>query len=338
MPVGTRGSVRALSSVDLEDLGVEVTLANTYHLMLRPGAEVVESLGGLHEFMAWPGHVLTDSGGFQVFSLEPKVDDDGALFKSTYDGTTHRLTPESAVQLQRRLGADIQMVLDVCPPLPSPHEIVREAVDRTAGWAARAKAAMASARDEGSTQALFGIVQGGTDAALRKESAHRTVDIGFDGYAVGGLSVGERRPAMLEALDATTSELPTDRVRYLMGVGDPVGVVEAIALGVDLFDCVLPTRLARHGTILTDAGRLNLRNASYASDRGPLDPRCSCSVCARWSRGYLRHLLRVQEPTAARLLTIHNVGWLLGLVRRARAAVVDGTLDQLRAGVAAAWD
>jgi queuine tRNA-ribosyltransferase len=337
MPVGTRASVRALSSADLEDLGVEVTLANTYHLMLRPGADVVESLGGLHGFMAWSGHVLTDSGGFQVFSLEPKVDDDGAVFRSTYDGSTHRLTPESAVELQQKLGADIQMVLDVCPPLPSPHDVVREAVERTALWAARAKAAMAPARHDGSAQALFGIVQGGTDAALRKESAHRTVDIGFDGYAVGGLSVGERRPAMLEALDTTTAELPVDRVRYLMGVGDPVGVLEAIALGVDMFDCVLPTRLARHGTILTDAGRLNLRNAAFTSDAGPLDPTCSCPVCRRWSRGYLRHLLRVQEPTAARLLTLHNVGWLLGLVARARQAVRNGTLDRLRADVVAAW-
>jgi queuine tRNA-ribosyltransferase len=338
MPVGTRGSVRTLSSVDLEDLGVEVALANTYHLMLRPGADVVASLGGVHGFMAWSGHVLTDSGGFQVFSLEPQVDDDGATFRSVYDGSAHRLTPETAVALQQQLGADIQMVLDVCPPLPSPHDIVRDAVGRTALWAGRAKAAMEPARSEGSTQALFGIVQGGTDGALRKESAHRTIEIGFDGYAVGGLSVGERRPAMLEALDVTTAELPTDRVRYLMGVGDPVGVVEAIALGVDMFDCVLPTRLARHGTMLTDAGRLNLRNAAFASDDGPLDPSCSCPVCQRWSRGYLRHLLRVHEPTAPRLLTLHNVSWLLGLVARARRAVQHGTLDGLRAEVAAAWD
>jgi queuine tRNA-ribosyltransferase len=338
MPVGTRGAVRALSSADLESLGVEVVLANTYHLMLRPGADVVEALGGLHGFMAWPGHVLTDSGGYQVFSLEPKVDDDGAVFRSTYDGSRHHLTPELAVARQQQLGADIQMVLDVCPPLPSADEVVRRAVERTADWAARAKAAMAPARASGSTQALFGIVQGGVDAVLRKESARRTVDIGFDGYGIGGLSVGESRADMIEALDATTAELPASAPRYLMGVGDPVGVLEAIALGVDMFDCVLPTRLARHGTILTDAGRLNLRNAAFARDAGPLDPSCRCEVCGRWSRGYLRHLLRVQEPTAARLLTMHNVGWLLALVVRARQAILRGTLSTLRAQIAAAWD
>lgn len=337
MPVGTRATVRALSSIDLERLGVEVVLANTYHLMLRPGTDVVAELGGLHGFMAWSGHVLTDSGGFQVFSLDPKVDDDGVTFRSTYDGTEHRLTPEGAVARQHELGADIQMVLDVCPPLPSADDVVRTAVERTAAWAARARAAMAPLRAEGSTQALFGIVQGGVDPVLRKESARRTVEIGFDGYGIGGLSVGEHRDEMLEALDAVTAELPDDRPRYLMGVGDPVGVVEAIALGVDMFDCVLPTRLARHGTILTDAGRLNLRNARFARDPGPLDPACGCEVCGRWSRAYLRHLLRVQEPTAARLLTIHNVAWLGGLVERARDAVASGALAALRAQVGAAW-
>jgi queuine tRNA-ribosyltransferase len=338
MPVGTRATVRALSTLDLEELGVEVMLANTYHLMLRPGTDIVADLGGLHDFMAWPGHVLTDSGGFQVFSLEPKVGDDGATFKSTYDGSTHHLTPELAVEHQQRLGADIQMVLDVCPPLPSPREVVRDAVDRTALWGARAQHAMQPARDDGSTQALFGIVQGGVDPMLRKESAQRTVELGFDGYGIGGLSVGEARGDMLEALDATTSELPEQRPRYLMGVGDPVGLLEAIALGVDMFDCVLPTRLARHGTILTDTGRLNLRNAVFARDDRSLDPSCDCPVCGRWSRGYLRHLLRVQEPTAARLLTLHNVRWLLGLMNRARDAVAADALATLRARVSAAWD
>jgi queuine tRNA-ribosyltransferase len=337
MPVGTRATVRALSSVDLEQLGVEVMLANTYHLMLRPGTDVVAELGGLHDFMAWSGHVLTDSGGFQVFSLEPKVDDDGVTFQSVYDGTTHRLTPELAVAYQHALGADIQMVLDVCPPLPSSATVVRAAVDRTAAWAARAKAAIQPLRADGSRQALFGIVQGGVDPVLRKKSAQRTVELDFDGYGIGGLSVGEHRDEMLEALDVVTAELPTDQPRYLMGVGDPVGVVEAIALGVDLFDCVLPTRLARHGTILTDAGRLNLRNARFARDPEPLDPQCPCEVCQRWSRSYLRHLLRAQEPTAARLLTIHNVAWLTALVNRARAAVATGTLGALRAEVGAAW-
>ena len=337
MPVGTRATVRHLSALDLEELGAEVILGNTYHLMLRPGDELIGELGGLHRFMDWHGHVLTDSGGYQIFSLEPKVDDEGATFASTYDGTRYHLTPEGAVAVQRNLDADIQMVLDVCPPLPSPPEVVRLAVDRTARWAARAHTAHRPGREEGSGQALFGIVQGGVDPALRRESAERTCEIGFDGYGIGGLSVGESRDEMLPALAATTDVLPVDRPRYLMGVGDPIGLVEGIASGVDMFDCVLPTRLARHGTILTDAGRLNLRNARHARDPEPLDPSCPCPVCARWSRAYLRHLLQTSEPTGGRLLTIHNVSWTLRLVDRARAAIADGTLATLRAEVADAW-
>ncbi|MFN8037878.1 MAG: tRNA guanosine(34) transglycosylase Tgt [Acidimicrobiales bacterium] len=337
MPVGTRATVRTLASDDLDDLGAQVVLANTYHLMLRPGAELVARLGGLHRFSAWDGHVLTDSGGYQVFSLGPKVTEEGATFASTYDGSKHMLTPETAVQVQQLLGADIQMVLDVCPALPSPEPVVRDAVERTARWAARARAAHAPSRLAGGTQALFGIVQGGVDERLRRESAERTVELGFDGYGIGGLSVGESRDEMLPALAAAIEVLPADRPRYLMGVGDPRGLVEAVALGVDMFDCVLPTRLARHGTLLTGAGRLNLRNARFADDPGPLDPTCGCRVCARWSRGYLRHLLQVQEPTAGRLLTLHNVAWLLGFVDRIRAAVETGTLDALRAEVAERW-
>jgi queuine tRNA-ribosyltransferase len=333
MPVGTRGTVRAVSMADLEDLGAEVVLANTYHLMLRPGAGVVAGLGGIHGFAAWPGHVLTDSGGYQVFSLNPKVTDEGVTFKSIYDGTMHHLTPEGAVEMQELIGADIQMVLDVCPPLPSPPDTVRLAVARTAAWARRAKAA-----HDREGQALFGIVQGGVDEALRTESAQRTVAVGFDGYGIGGLSVGEPRHEMLPALAAALAELPADRPRYLMGVGDPVGLVEAIALGVDMFDCVLPTRLARHGTVLTTAGRLSLRNAVFATDGEPLDPTCDCTVCGRWSRAYLRHLLRLGEPTAARLVTLHNLHWTLKLVGRVRDAISKGTLGQLRADVAAVWD
>ncbi len=332
MPVGTRGAVRTLDSADLAALDVDVVLANTYHLMLRPGADVVERLGGLHRFTGWDGHVLTDSGGFQVFSLSPKVDEEGVSFRSVYDGDLVRLTPERAVEVQEALGADIQMVLDVCPALPAPDAVVRSAVDRTARWAARA-AAVHHRED----QSLFGIVQGGTDPALRAESAARTVEVGFDGYAVGGLSVGEPRPAMLEALEAALAGLPADQPRYLMGVGDPVGIVESIALGVDLFDCVLPTRLARHGTVLTSDGRYHLRAKRFEVDDGPLDPTCGCSTCGRWSRGYLRHLLRVHETTGARLLTIHNLAWLLALVGRCRAAVQDGTLDQVRREVGEAW-
>ncbi len=337
MPVGTRGTVRTLSSADLEDLGAEIILGNTYHLMLRPGADLVAEMGDLHGFSSWNRHLLTDSGGYQVFSLGPKVTDEGATFRSTYDGSEHTLTPESAVAVQQLLGADIQMVLDVCPALPSTPTIVRAAVERTALWAGRAREAQRPAREAGSAQALFGIVQGGVDPELRAESAARTVEIGFDGFGIGGLSVGEPRDEMLPALDATTAALPTDQPRYLMGVGDPIGIIEGIALGVDMFDCVLPTRLARHGGILTDAGRMNLRNAKHARDPGPLDEHCSCAVCARWSRAYLRHLLQVQEPTAGRLLTLHNVHWTLRLVERARDAIATGTLAALRAEIAAAW-
>jgi len=336
MPVGTRGAVRTLSSADLEALGAEVVLGNTYHLMLRPGAEIVERLGGLHGFADWRGHVLTDSGGYQVFSLKPKVDDGGATFSSTYDGSTHHLTPEGAVDVQISLASDIQMVLDVCPPLPSPDAVIRSAVDRTALWAERARGAFLAHERPDLNQ--FGIVQGGTHLEMRRESAERTVAIGFDGYAVGGLSVGEDRSAMLPALSAAVDLLPADRPRYFMGLGDPLGIVDAVARGVDMFDCVLPTRLARHATMLTSEGRLNLRNRRFADDPGPVDPACGCPVCARWSRGYLRHLMSVGEPTAPRLLTMHNVAWTLALVDRIRAAIVDGDLPALRAEVAERWD
>ena len=233
MPVGTRGTVKALDASDLDALGADVVLANTYHLMLRPGAETVADLGGLHRFMGWEGHTLTDSGGFQVHSLSPDVDDDGVSFTSVYDGSSARLTPESAVEIQGLIGADIQMVLDVCATLPAEADVLRLAVDRTAAWAARAREHHRRLQSRPEGQALFGIIQGGTDPVLRKESARRTVDLDFDGYGIGGLSVGEPRPAMLAALAATVPELPVDRPRYLMGVGDPVGLIEAIALGVD---------------------------------------------------------------------------------------------------------
>lgn len=341
MPVGTRGSVRALSAADLDDLGPSVVLGNTYHLMLRPGADVVRDLGGLGRFMGWAGLTLTDSGGYQVFSLAPHLDEEGVTFRSTYDGSTHRLTPEDAVAVQSQLGADIQMVLDVCPGLPAPAEVVRAATDRTARWAERGRAAFLAGdeqrRDRDFEQAQFGIVQGGVDEALRSASARRTIDVGFDGYAVGGLSVGEGRADMLSALAAAVAVLPLDQPRYLMGVGDPAGLVEAVALGIDLFDCVLPTRLARHGTLLTDAGRLNLRQARHTRDPGPIDETCSCPVCARWSRGYLRHLLVVGEISAARLLTLHNVAWILRFVERTRAAIRAGRLDVWRREVLAIW-
>jgi queuine tRNA-ribosyltransferase len=332
MPVGTRGAVKLLSAVDYERLGAEIVLGNTYHLMLRPGADVVAALGGLAGFTGWPGLSLTDSGGYQVFSLDPDVDDDGVTFRSVYDGSSHRLTPELAVATQELLGADIQMVLDVCPGLPAPREVVLQAVERTASWAKRARASHVR-----TDQALFGIVQGGTDVDLRAESAQRTVELDFDGYGIGGLSVGEPRDQMLPALAAALAELPDDQPRYLMGVGDPASIVEAVALGVDQFDCVMPTRLGRHGTALTSAGKVQLRNASNARSDEPVDADCGCDVCRRHSRGYLRHLFQVGEPTAARLLTIHNLAWTFALVERLRVAIADGRLDEVQRQVLATW-
>jgi queuine tRNA-ribosyltransferase len=300
--------------------------------MLRPGAPVVAGLGGLHTFMGWDGHVLTDSGGYQVFSLRPAVDDDGVTFRSTYDGGIHRLTPEGAVAVQELLGADIQMALDVCPGLPAPAEVVRLAADRTLAWAKRARDA--HRRED---QSLFGIVQGGTSPVLREEMAAAIAGLDFDGYAIGGLSVGETAAERAPALAAALDPLPADRPRYLMGIGDPLSLLDAVALGVDLFDCVLPTRLARHGTALTAAGRLSLKAARYGSDDGPVDPSCGCRVCARFGRGYLRHLLVTGEPTGGRLLTLHNLAWLLRLMGRIRAAVATGELTGLRAELVGPW-
>ena len=339
MPVGTKGAVRHLSSQDLADLGVQIVLGNTYHLMLKPGADVISGHGGLHGFADWSGHVLTDSGGYQIFSLEPggnvQLDDEGVTFRSTYDGGTHRLTPELAVDIQTALGSDIQMVLDVCAPLPSGDAVLRSAVDRTAAWAARARTAFLAQERPELNQ--FGIVQGGTDLDLRAESVERTRAVGFDGYALGGLSVGESRDAMLDTLAAIVPLLPEDQPRYLMGLGDPIGMVDAVALGIDLFDCVLPTRFARHGTILSAEGRYNLKRAENTAADGPLDPQCGCPVCHRWSRSYLRHLLVVDEPTGPRLITLHNLWWTLALVDEIRAAVQAGSLAGVRSRIAAAY-
>ncbi|HRB05529.1 MAG TPA: tRNA guanosine(34) transglycosylase Tgt [Ilumatobacteraceae bacterium] len=332
MPVGTRGAIKYLSAVDYERLGAEIVLGNTYHLMLRPGAETVAHFGGLGKFAAWKGLTLTDSGGFQVFSLEPKMDDDGVTFKSTYDGSSHRFTPEIAVHTQELLGADIQMVLDVCAPLPSSDAVIRQALERTSGWAARARAA-----HQRPDQALFGIVQGGVSEAMRAESAQRTVDLGFDGYGIGGLSVGETRQEMLPALAAALAHLPTDRPRYLMGVGDPASLVEAVGLGVDQFDCVMQTRIGRHGTAMTGEGKLHVKNAKFALSDEPLDATCECEVCARHSRGYIRHLFQVGEPTASRLLSLHNIAWTLQLMRSMRSAITNGTFDTLRREVLNIW-
>ncbi len=332
MPVGTRGAVKTLDTGDMEALGTQIMLGNTYHLMERPGSDVIEALGGLHGFMDWDGHLLTDSGGFQVFSLKPEVSEDGATFKSIYDGSTQHLTPERAIRVQERLGADIAMALDVVPALPAPPVAVRGAMERTVRWAERNRAA--HTRPD---QALFGIVQGGTDIEMRAESATRTVDIGFDGYAVGGLSVGETRDQMIPALAAATAELPVDRPRYFMGIGDPVGLIEAVANGIDMFDCVLPTRLARHGTALTSTGRLNLKRAEFETDDQPIDPGFHHPLSSRYSRGYLRHLLKAGEPTAGRIITLHNLAWLSDLTRQMRDAIAAGAFHQLGAEIRGVW-
>ncbi len=374
MPVGTRGAVIHLDATDYEHLGLEVVLANTYHLLARPGIDVVEALGGLHGFSGWDGHFLTDSGGFQIMSLgrrpgganqpgrrpgggnesigrdssaqdaKSKVDDEGVTFRSTYDGSQMRLTPEDAIDAQRRLGSDIQMVLDICPELPAPPDEVREATERTHLWAARAAAAMDAARRDGIAggQALFGICQGGVDPGLRRGSAETLASIGFDGYGIGGLSVGESRSEMGPALQAATDVLPADRPRYLMGVGDPARIVDAIAAGVDMFDCVLPSRLGRHGTALTPQGRINIRNARFARDATPLDTREERAdgrprPGARFSRGYLRHLMSVNEPTASRILTLHNIAFLNDLAAEARAAIEAGGFDGFRERVNEVW-
>jgi queuine tRNA-ribosyltransferase len=332
MPVGTRGAIVHLDASEYAELGAEVVLGNTYHLMLKPGAQAIADLGGLHEFTTWDGHMLTDSGGFQVMSLDPKVDDDGVTFRSVYDGSTLRFTPEDAVRTQELLAADIQMVLDVCAPLPSSDAVVRKAMMRTHSWAARAQ--RAHTRED---QALFGIVQGGIDTEMRIESASVLSDLEFPGYGIGGLSVGETRAEMIPALAAAVTHLPDEKPRYLMGVGDPASLVEAVLQGVDMFDCVLPTRLARHGSVLTGRGNLNIRNLEFASDTGPLDEECGCSVCARFSRAYIRHLIRVKEPTGGRLVTIHNLWWLLDLVRQMREAIELGQMVVMRDRVMRVW-
>lgn len=333
MPVGTRGAVKYLDSVDYETIGAQIVLGNTYHLMMRPGADVVEHFGGLAAFAGWKGLTLTDSGGFQVFSLDPKVDDDGVTFRSVYDGSTHRFTPEGAVDIQQQLGADIQMVLDVCPPLPSTEEVVRLALERTSAWASRARA-----HHRRNDQSLFGIVQGGTSISMRRESAERTAALDFDGYGIGGLSVGEPREEMLPAIEAAVEVLPTNRPRYLMGVGDPLSLVEAVARGVDQFDCVMQTRLGRHGTALTSTGRWQAKAQRYALSDEPIDESCGCAVCSRHSRGYIRHLFQTKEPTASRLLSLHNLEWTINLVDAMRNAIIAGTFEDLHQEISSVWD
>lgn len=330
MPVGTRAAVKAVDSADLSRVGTEIVLANTYHLMLRPGSSLISRLGGLHRFMGWDGPILTDSGGFQIFSLEPEIDEQGARFRSVYDGSVVELTPEEAVRIQEELGPDIAMVLDVCLGLPAPRHRVEEEMERTLRWAERCL--LAHTRSD---QALFGIVQGGVDPDLRAKSAALTAALGFPGFGIGGLSVGESEDERNLALEAGIAELPVDKPRYVMGLGDTEGLLDAIARGADMFDCVLPTRLARHGKVLTRFGDFNLRTAGFETDDRPIDPACPCHTCRNHSRAYLRHLVRMKELSSHRLLTIHNLRYTLDLVASARAAVVAGDLEAFVAGVGA---
>jgi queuine tRNA-ribosyltransferase len=328
MPVGTKASVKTLHPDEVRDLGAHILLGNTYHLHFRPGDELIAELGGLHAFMGWNGPILTDSGGFQVFSLLDTivgVDDDGVVFRSVYDGSQARFTPESVARIQANLGSDIAMCLDVCPPAGVAHEELAEAVRRTTHWAERQRAA---ARAPG--QLLFGISQGASDPNLRRRSIEEITELDFDGYALGGLSVGEPRPLTLDATAWAAPLLPEDRPRYFMGIGDAEGILEVIERGIDMFDCVLPTRTARTGSALTWEGRLNLRNARFAADPGPLDDDCGCPACERFSRAYIRHLVNQEELLGLRLLTLHNLHFVLEVTAGARTAIEAGELASFK--------
>ena len=360
MPVGTRGAVKAVTARDVEDLGAEIILGNTYHLYLKPGDSVIARCGGLHKFIGWDRPILTDSGGYQIFSLAAmrRIDDEGATFRSHLDGSLHLLTPERAVDIQAQLGSDIAMVLDECvgtiqgfdsgdggsdagrsvPQIST--DVSRIAMERSAEWARRARRRHLQLREDpvsapevivtNSGQAQFGIIQGGTDPLLRTESVQRTIDVGFEAYAIGGLSVGEPIEVMYDVVAHTAPLLPDDRPRYLMGTGMPDDLVECVARGIDLFDCVLPTRNARNGQLLTSRGPLVIKNARYAEDMSPPDPDCGCYTCRHFSRAYLRHLFVVGEMTSATLNSLHNLHFYLDTMRRIREAIVFGSFEKLR--------
>lgn len=320
MPVGTRASVKALDSTDLAGVGASMILANTYHLMLRPGDELIAGLGGLHQFMNWDGPILTDSGGYQVFSLNPKISEDGVTFRSTYDGAEVYLTPERAISVQENLGADVVMQLDELVGLPAPRDVVASAMRRSLRWAERSMAAKTRA-----DQYLFPIVQGGADEELRGESARTLASFDPPGFGVGGLSVGESGLDRSAALRATVAELPTNKVRYVMGLGDTEGLLDAIGHGTDLFDCVWPTRLARHGKVLSSTGDFSLRGSSHRADPEPLDESCNCHTCSHYSRAYLRHLVTTKELAAHRLVSIHNLAYTFSVMTGARDAIASGS-------------
>jgi queuine tRNA-ribosyltransferase len=322
MPVGTKGTVKTLHPDEVRDLGAQILLGNTYHLHFRPGDELIRDLGGLHRFMGWDAPILTDSGGFQVFSLRDtiaRVDDEGVTFSSVYDGTSSHFTPELSARIQANLGSDIAMCLDQVPPTGIPRRTLEEAVRRTTLWARQQRDA-----PRASGQLRFGITQGGVDPELRRRSTEEIAELGFDGNAIGGLAIGEDRDATFETTDWAAQLLPADKPRYFMGIGDPVGILEVIEAGIDMFDCVLPTRTARTGSALTNEGRLNLRNARFARDEGPLDPSCDCPACARFTRAYIRHLVNQNELLGLRLLSLHNLRFLIELTRGARDAIEAG--------------
>ncbi|MDI0265979.1 tRNA guanosine(34) transglycosylase Tgt [Clostridioides difficile] len=328
MPVGTQATVKSMTPEELKEIGSQIILSNTYHLYMRPGHELIKRAGGLHKFMNWDKPILTDSGGFQVFSLGPlrKIKEEGVEFRSHLDGSKHFLTPEKAMEIQNALGSDIMMAFDECAPYPADREYVKNSLERTTRWLKRCK----DAHNNTDKQALFGIIQGGMYKDLREQSAKEITRIDLPGYAIGGLSVGEPKPLMYDVLEHTTPFMPKDKPRYLMGVGSPDDLVEGVIRGVDMFDCVLPTRIARNGTAMTSQGKVVVRNATYAEDFTPLDPECDCYACKNYSRAYIRHLIKANEILGARLITTHNLHFLLNLMKQIRQAIMEDRLLDFR--------
>ncbi|WP_107572538.1 tRNA guanosine(34) transglycosylase Tgt [Clostridioides difficile] len=328
MPVGTQATVKSMTPEELKEIGSQIILSNTYHLYMRPGHELIKRAGGLHNFMNWDKPILTDSGGFQVFSLGPlrKIKEEGVEFRSHLDGSKHFLTPEKAMEIQNALGSDIMMAFDECAPYPADREYVKNSLERTTRWLKRCK----DAHNNTDKQALFGIIQGGMYKDLREQSAKEITSIDLPGYAIGGLSVGEPKPLMYDVLEHTTPLMPKDKPRYLMGVGSPDDLVEGVIRGVDMFDCVLPTRIARNGTAMTSQGKVVVRNATYAEDFTPLDSECDCYACKNYSRAYIRHLIKANEILGARLITTHNLHFLLNLMKQIRQAIMEDRLLDFR--------
>lgn len=339
MPVGTQGTVKAVQPRELREIGAQIILGNTYHLYLRPGCDILQAAGGLHSFMKWDGPILTDSGGFQVYSLADLrgIEEDGITFKSHIDGSVHQFTPERVVDTQRSLGSDVMMVLDECAAFPCEEEYARRSNAMTVRWAERCKVRFEETRPlYGAEQSLFGIVQGSVFPGIREESAAELVKLGFDGYAIGGLSVGEPAEVMYRMTETCTRILPARRPRYLMGVGTPENILESIARGIDMFDCVMPTRNGRNAVVFTRRGKLNLRNARHAADFGPVDPECSCYTCRSFSRAYLRHLFRAREILGLQLASIHNLAFYLWLTAAARDAIIEGRFASWKSAALAA--